>query len=106
MQRYNVYSMFDLSNRLTLHLSRSKIDKSHPNPIHQFLSWQLQESQCDLLEQLVRFDPNQRPSAFQALRHPYLDDLHDEDAAELKVEGAFRISTKMQGDKFEYSFAF
>jgi serine/threonine protein kinase len=50
-----------------------------------------------LLEQLVRFDPNQRPSAFQALRHPYLDDLHDEDAAELKVEGAFRISTKNAG---------
>ncbi len=40
-----------------------------------------QESQCDLLEQLVRFDPNKRPSAYQALRHPYLDDLHDEDAA-------------------------
>jgi serine/threonine protein kinase len=79
------------------YICSSKIDKSHPNPIHQFRSWQLQESQCDLLEQLVRFDPNQRPSAFQALRHPYLDDLHDEDAAELKVEGAFRISTKNAG---------
>ena len=40
-----------------------------------------QESQCDLLEQLVRFDPNKRPSACEALRHPYLDDLHDEDDA-------------------------
>ena len=41
----------------------------------------VRKSQCDLLEQLVRFDPNKRPSACEALRHPYLDDLHDEDDA-------------------------
>lgn len=46
-----------------------------------------QESQCDLLEQLVRFDPNKRPSACEALRHPYLDDLHDEDDARLASWG-------------------
>ena len=56
-----------------------------------------EESQCDLLEQLVRFDPTKRPSAFQALRHPYLDDLHDEDAAELKVERAGALR-KLQGE--------
>lgn len=58
------------------------------------------ESQCDLLEQLVRFDPNQRPSAFQALRHPYLDDLHDEDdepVAEGHVDWSFDEETGPDG---------
>jgi len=58
------------------------------------------ESQCDLLEQLVRFDPNKRPSACEALRHPYLDDLHDEDdepVASSHVDWSFDEETGPDG---------
>lgn len=58
------------------------------------------ESQCDLLAQLVQFDPNKRPNAQLALRHPYLDDLHDEDdepVADGHVDWSFDEETEPDG---------
>ena len=33
---------------------------------------------CDFLESLLAFDPKDRPTAAEALAHPYLADLHEE----------------------------
>lgn len=32
----------------------------------------------DLMEKLLQFDPRKRPTAEEALRHPWLASLHDE----------------------------
>ncbi len=34
---------------------------------------------CDLLDHLLQFDPDRRYTVEQALRHPYLEELHCED---------------------------
>lgn len=36
-------------------------------------------SACDLLDHLLQFDPDRRYTVEQALRHPYLEELHCED---------------------------
>lgn len=41
----------------------------------------------DLLERLLQFDPNRRLTVHEALKHPWLAQLHDE-AAEPAADGA------------------
>ncbi|CAE7768754.1 MAPK3, partial [Symbiodinium pilosum] len=40
---------------------------------------QASDAQCDLLDRLLQFDPNKRLTAHDALRHPYLEEHHDEE---------------------------
>ncbi|CAE7497286.1 MPK4, partial [Symbiodinium sp. CCMP2456] len=45
------------------------------------------DTQCDLLDRLLQFDPNKRLTAHDALRHAYLEDHHDEEAEAKVTQG-------------------
>lgn len=52
----------------------------------------------DLLERLLQFDPNRRLTVHEALKHPWLAQLHDE-AAEPGADGARAGSWLWEGDR-------
>ena len=50
------------------------------------------ELALELLSQMLQFSPNQRISAAQALRHPYLAELHEEESELSHTEPCSRTS--------------
>ena len=43
----------------------------------------------DFLDKLLAFDPANRPTVEEALKHPYLELYHDEDDEVLKTQSKF-----------------
>jgi len=39
----------------------------------------------DLLEKLLHWDPSKRPTAAEALSHPYFDDIRDADFEQVRT---------------------
>ncbi len=50
----------------------------------------------DLLDKMLQFDPRKRITVEQALKHPYLESLHD-DAAEPAAPGWLSVNAAMDG---------
>lgn len=55
-----------------------------PKPLHELFPTASDEA-LDLLQKLLQFNPANRPSAAEALRHPFVSQFHNEDEGEYLV---------------------
>ncbi|CAG9314859.1 unnamed protein product [Blepharisma stoltei] len=62
------------------------LDKHVKQPLQNIINPEAPPEAIDLLEKLLAFNPSQRLTVEEALRHPYLADLHDSDEEPVSQE--------------------